>query len=452
VGLAAEGVEDEDIETLEQGEAFVGDVGHVGEVGGGAEAVAGDGVAAVRDGHTEEGGAEEGDGDAGGGGEAVEFYSGAGGVAIDFAEGVLEDALDDVGGGVVGVEGKAAGGFEAEGTEVVHAEDVVGVAVGVEDGVDGVEVLAHGLDVEVLAGVDEDVVAWFCGAEGSVGDDDGGAGAAVGRAGFVGRGADGAGAAEGGNRHGGSTAEKGEGSLHAVLADDAGAAGDGGAGRAGLAGGGLAGEGLGYLEEAHVELEEGGVEEGGLGDGEIAPGLVGEDGEHVDGLAGSHDVDLRLLAGGGGAAELHHGLHVEGVDDALEVELGGMVHAGVGGADGGVKAVDGGVEGALGLLGLLGGGGRGELVFAFGEVGVGGGLGGVVRGGRVRGDGLGSGAVDEVRGVGVFGTLQSFGTRRFGLGGGCVGADVAFGGELAAVVYYEFFDVGHEGSRLSVLG
>ena len=50
VGLVAEGVEDEDVEVLEEREAFGGDVAHVGEVGGGAEAVAGDGVAAVGDG------------------------------------------------------------------------------------------------------------------------------------------------------------------------------------------------------------------------------------------------------------------------------------------------------------------------------------------------------------------------------------------------------------------
>ena len=82
----------------------------------------------------------------------------AGGVAVDLAEGVFEDALDDGSGGVVGVEGYAFGAGEAERAEVVHAEDVVGVVVGVEDGVDGAEIFADGLRVEVGAGVDEDVV------------------------------------------------------------------------------------------------------------------------------------------------------------------------------------------------------------------------------------------------------------------------------------------------------
>ena len=118
-----------------------GDVGHVGEVGGGAEAVAGDGVAAVGYGDADESRAEEGDLVAGGGGEAVEVTRARGGVAVDLAEGVLEDALDGVGGGVVGVIGEAASGVvEGKGAEVVHAEDVVGVAVGVEDGVDGADI------------------------------------------------------------------------------------------------------------------------------------------------------------------------------------------------------------------------------------------------------------------------------------------------------------------------
>ena len=42
--------------------------------------------------------------------------------------------------GVVGVEGEVAGDVEAERAQVVHAEDVVGVAVGVEDGVDAADV------------------------------------------------------------------------------------------------------------------------------------------------------------------------------------------------------------------------------------------------------------------------------------------------------------------------
>jgi hypothetical protein len=100
----------------------------------------------------------------------VKHNARAGGVTIDLAEGVLEDALDDVGGGVVGVEREFAAVAEGERAEVVHAEDVVGVAVGVEHGIEVLEVFADGLRVEVLTGIDEDVVGWFSVAESSVGE------------------------------------------------------------------------------------------------------------------------------------------------------------------------------------------------------------------------------------------------------------------------------------------
>ena len=139
VGVAAEGVEDEDVEVLEERDAVFGDVAHVGEVGGGAEAVAGDLLAAVGEGDALEGGSEEVDGGAGGGVDAVDLYAGAGGVAFLLAEGVLEDAFDGGGGGVVGVDGEVCVVVEGEGAQVVEAHDVVGVAVGVEDGVDAAD-------------------------------------------------------------------------------------------------------------------------------------------------------------------------------------------------------------------------------------------------------------------------------------------------------------------------
>ena len=122
-----------------------------------------------------------------------------------------------------------------------------------------------------------------------------------------------------------------------------------------LAAGGGAGEGLGDFEEAHANLEEGVVHELGLGGREVALGLFGEDGEHVDALARAHEVDLGLLARLGGAAELQDGGHVDGVDDLLEAHGGRMVHAGVGGADGGVEVVGGLLVGGVGLLHLAGG-------------------------------------------------------------------------------------------------
>src|SRR6185437_13171311 len=82
VRLAAQRVEDEDVQAFEQRMALGRDVAHVGEVGGGAEAVAGDGVAAVGDGDADKARTEEGYLDARLGRQAMKCHAGAGGVAV----------------------------------------------------------------------------------------------------------------------------------------------------------------------------------------------------------------------------------------------------------------------------------------------------------------------------------------------------------------------------------
>ena len=207
VRLAAEGVENEDVEALEERDGLRWEVAHVREVGGGAETIAGDGLAAMDDGDALKVGSEEVGNGTGGAGDFVDGDAGAGRVAVLGAEGVAEDAAQGGGGGSIGVEGDL--GAEAERAEVIHAEDVVGVVVGVEDGVDTAEALAEGLRVEVGAGVDEDGVVVVL-------DTDGRAGAPVAwvAAGIDGGATDGAGATERGDAHGGAGAEEGEGGEH----------------------------------------------------------------------------------------------------------------------------------------------------------------------------------------------------------------------------------------------
>jgi hypothetical protein len=99
------------------------------------------------------------------------------------------------------------------------------------------------------------------------------------------------------------------------------------------------------------------------------------------------------------------------LDDLVEGHGGGVVHAGVGGADGGVEAVGGGLVGVAGLVGLLGGGAGGFLVVRLG-----------------------------------FGWRRSLGLGRWGYRfraglagwrGVCVGARFSIEGELATVCDYE---------------
>ena len=103
-------------------------------------------------------------------------------------EGVAENAADDV----EGLDGSVGGDRHflviVEGAHVVEAQDVVGVGVRVEDGVDAGDVGAQGLGAEVGRGVDqhifagvlhqhgraEAVVARICGGAGGAGAADGG--------------------------------------------------------------------------------------------------------------------------------------------------------------------------------------------------------------------------------------------------------------------------------------
>jgi len=232
-----------------------------------------------------------------------------------------------------------------------------------------------------------------------------------------------------------------------ALADDAGAVGSGW-GLAGLFGSGLAGEHLGDFEEAHAGFKESGLDEAGLGGGEVACGFFGDEGKHVDGLTSAEEIDLWGLAGFGAAAELEDGLHVDGLDEPLEAHVGHGFHAGVGGADGGVEAVDGGGVGTLGLLGLLGGGGWWSFRVGVGFAdGLGTGSSDGLVGNRLGAGELGRGLVLVGR---RSGGLEGFRTRGLGLGRWSVRADVAFGGELATVVDYEFFDFCH--GCLDVIG
>ena len=114
----------------------------------------------------------------------------------DVGEGALEDDLS-IGGGE-----DRDGRFLAhvEGTDVVEAEDVVGVGVGEDQSVEALEAGAKGLEAEVGRGVNDHVAA-------GMREQDGGAGAVVA---WVGGAANAALAAKRGNAHRSAGAENGE--------------------------------------------------------------------------------------------------------------------------------------------------------------------------------------------------------------------------------------------------
>jgi len=205
VGFVAEGVEKEDVETFELCERRFRDVVVVGEVGGVAEAEAVDFLAAVHDGDGMDAEAEDEEGSFVD--EMDVELRDVGAAVFDF-EGVGEDAVDDGEGFGGGVDGDGALAV-VEGADVVHAEDVVGVAVGVEDGVEAGDARGEHLGAEVGRGVDDDVArggVWFV-----VTNQDGGAEAGVARVCGM---ADGAGTADGGDAGTGAGAQNPDGERH----------------------------------------------------------------------------------------------------------------------------------------------------------------------------------------------------------------------------------------------
>lgn len=156
--LASKRVEDENIEILEQGDAFGRDVAHVGEIGGGTEAIAGDRLIPVGDGDSLEAGAKQVETGARSLIDAMKLNTGAGGITILGTEGVVEDAFDGTCRLIVGIEWQTLSYLKAERPQIVEAEDVIGVAVGVKNSVYVSDILADGLCMEVRAGIDQDNV------------------------------------------------------------------------------------------------------------------------------------------------------------------------------------------------------------------------------------------------------------------------------------------------------
>src|SRR5271155_2572668 len=103
-GVVAQRIQNEHVEILQKREANVWNVAHVRDVGGVAEAIAGDLLPSVGYGDSAKACAEEIDSGSRSGVDAMDENAGAGGVAVFLAKGVFEDAFDVACGCVVGVD------------------------------------------------------------------------------------------------------------------------------------------------------------------------------------------------------------------------------------------------------------------------------------------------------------------------------------------------------------
>jgi hypothetical protein len=196
MGNIAEGIEDEVVDIFKERHGGFGEAAEIGEIRGAAEAEAQYVHFAVEERHGNDGDAEKLEGafdfvedDAGNGAEGRPGVKNVGEGAADRAEGLL--------GAVDGQSGALA---DVEGTNVVEALDVIGVAVGEKDGCEAIQVRGEGLGAEVGCGVNDDVL-------GIAGEEDGGTQTLVVRIGGL---TDGAVATDGRDSHGCAGTEDGE--------------------------------------------------------------------------------------------------------------------------------------------------------------------------------------------------------------------------------------------------
>lgn len=162
VGLFAEGVEDDEGGALGKALGFWCDFAAIGKVTEfGACGFLGEDVAEGVYGAVGEGcGLDGALGERELGGHGGKVEGGVAAVARLFADGVGVDGADAVEGGLVSIDGECEVAAEvAEAAEVVHAEDVIGVAVGEEDTVHPSDVVGEALHAELLGGVHLEVKA-----------------------------------------------------------------------------------------------------------------------------------------------------------------------------------------------------------------------------------------------------------------------------------------------------
>ena len=203
----AQGIDDNDVEILEQWKTRLWNDIHVSQVGCAAEAKAGDFKLAMQQRNSLEGGSVDRQG-------FMAFHSvhtdaGTSRVFRLCRKSVVKDFLDDAGAGIVGIKRDVAVRMmKAEWPKVVESEDMVGVRMRVENCVDVAELFAQRLFAKIRAGVDKNAVVFPM-------HGDRGTRAAISR---IGRSANTALAPERGYAHGCAAAQDGEDRLHSMCA------------------------------------------------------------------------------------------------------------------------------------------------------------------------------------------------------------------------------------------
>ena len=212
--------------------------------------------------------------------------------AVLHFEGVGEDAPDGGEGVGRGVDGDGALAV-VEGTHVIHSKDVVGVTVGIEDGVEAINSCGEHLGAEVGRCIDEDVTYRASGF--AMANQDGGTETDIARVGGM---AHGAGAANRGYARTGAGTQNPDRERHL---------------------GGLMFRVLfAGLNEAESQLGDGVVEAALLFARQVAFGLFLQHGEKVDVVAAEVEIGPAFF-GEGKESHVEFGLEAQGVDQKIEI-------------------------------------------------------------------------------------------------------------------------------------
>jgi hypothetical protein len=196
MGKVAEGVEDEIVKVFEKGNGGFRKAAEIGEIRGAAEAEAEDIQFAVKKRHGNDGNAEKLE-------RAFDFVEDDtrdGAQRGPGVEDVREGAADNAESFFGTIDGNSRALADIERANVVEALDVIGVAMGEQNGFKALDACGEGLRAKIGSGINDDVLP-------IAREEDGGTQALVVRVGGV---ADGAVAADRGNSHGSAGAENRE--------------------------------------------------------------------------------------------------------------------------------------------------------------------------------------------------------------------------------------------------
>lgn len=150
VGFLAKSVDDQDGDTADEIANGCGNGSAIGQVGGTRFAIAVDTEAGGGDGAVGNGKGSKGQrSKRKGSGDGMRFGANVGGASFFDVEGVVEGFFQPGESEWIGIDGYAVSVFHGVGSKIIEAGDMVGMAVGIQDGIKSRDASAKGLRAEI---------------------------------------------------------------------------------------------------------------------------------------------------------------------------------------------------------------------------------------------------------------------------------------------------------------